>query len=72
MPTPAGPVRDNEMFARDGRCLLFASYSQSLRDCQGCRIISWCKYYDHAGLREYDRLLLAKWEDEGGQPPPAA
>jgi len=63
-------VCNNEMFAKEGRCLVLAPYSQSLRNCHGCRTIFWCKYYDHTGLRQYDRLLLARWEDEGGQPEP--
>lgn len=63
-------VRHNETFAREGRCLLFASYSQSLRNCHACRTIAWCKYYDHdhSGARQHDRLALARWEDDGGQP----
>ena len=58
----------NATFAREGRCLLFAEYSQSLRDCRGCRTIAWCRYYDRADLREPDRLALARWEDDGAPP----
>jgi hypothetical protein len=54
------------MFAREGRCLAFATYSHSLRDCHTCRTIAWCEFYDHAGVREPDRLALARWEDDGG------
>jgi len=70
MPTP-----HNATFVREGRCLLFAEYSQSLRECRGCRTIAWCPYYDRAGVREAERLALARWEDDGGPPetyPPLA
>jgi len=63
-------VRPNDAFARDARCLLFAGYSQSHRDCQGCRTIAWCKYYDHFGTRLLDRLAFERWEDDGGTPYP--
>jgi hypothetical protein len=59
-------VRHNAEFAREGRCLLFADYSRSLRDCHACRTIAWCNYYDHLGVRQPDRLALARWEDDGG------
>jgi hypothetical protein len=63
-------VRNNATFSREGRCLLFARYSQTLRDCHACRTIAWCKYYDHFGVRDHDRLALAHWDDDGGQPCP--
>ena len=69
------PIRRNAAFVREGRCLLFAEFSQSLRDCLGCRTIAWCQYYDRAGVREAERLALARWEDDGGSPetnPPLA
>lgn len=68
-PRPALPnwwrVLHNDMFAREGRCLLFALHSPSLRDCRACRTIAWCEFYDRAGVRQHDRLALAKWEDDG-------
>jgi len=63
-------VRHNATFSREGRCLLFACYSPSLRDCHACRTIAWCKYYDHSGVRDHDRLALVRWDDDGGQPCP--
>jgi hypothetical protein len=60
------PIRHNATFVRVGRCLLFAEYSQSLRDCRGCRTIAWCRYYDRAGVRDIERMALARWEDDGG------
>jgi len=54
----------NDEFEREGRCLLFAKYSPSPRDCGGCRTIAWCKYYDHAGVRAFERLEIARWEEE--------
>ena len=65
-----GLVRHNETFAKEGRCLLFASYSQLPRHCHACRTIAWCKYYDHLGVRQHDRLALERWENDGGQPGP--
>ncbi len=62
------PIGRNDAFVREGRCLLFAEYSQSLRDCRGCRTIAWCRYYDRAGVRAVERLALARWEDDGGMP----
>ena len=56
----------NAEFVREGRCLLFAEYSQSLRDCTACRAIARCRYYDRAGAREPERLAVARWEDDGG------
>ncbi len=56
----------NSVIVREGRCLLFAEYSQSLRDCLGCRTIAWCRYYDRTGVREPERMALAQWEDDGG------
>jgi len=61
-------IPHNATFARQGRCLLFAECSPSLQDCRGCRTIAWCRYYDRAGLREPERLALARWEDDGGRP----
>ena len=61
-------ITNNAVFVREGRCLLFALYSQSLRDCTGCRTIAWCPYYDRTGVREAQRLALACWEDDGGRP----
>ena len=63
-------VSQNATFAREGRCLLFASYSQSLRNCHACRTIAWCKYYDRSDVRQHDRLALARWDDDGGQAGP--
>jgi hypothetical protein len=54
----------NAVFAREGRCL-FAEYSQSLRDCSGCRTLQWCPYHDRAQVREAERLAIARSEDEG-------
>ena len=66
-PHPGPPqARHNDAFARDSRCLLFATYSHSLRDCRACRTIAWCKYYDDLGVRQPDLLALERWEDEGG------
>src|SRR5580693_5914141 len=69
-------IFNNAAFVREGRCLLFADFSQSLRDCLGCRTIAWCRYYDRAGVREAERLALTRWEDDGGppetNPPPAS
>jgi hypothetical protein len=62
------PIARNDAFVREGRCLLFAEFSQSLRDCRGCRTIAWCRYYDRAGVRAVERLALARWEDDGGMP----
>ena len=70
-------IPHNATFAREGRCLVFAEYSQSLRDCRGCRTIAWCRYYDRPGARDADRpgardadrLALARWEDDGGGAP---
>ena len=59
-------VRHNAMFARESRCLLFAGYSPSLRNCGACRTIAWCPYYDHLGVRQPDCLALARWDDDGG------
>jgi hypothetical protein len=61
-------LRHNDTFARQGRCLLFAEYSQSLRDCRACRTIAWCRYYDRTAVRAPERLALARWEDDGGRP----
>ena len=61
-------ARHNHTFAREGRCLLFASLSPSLRDCHACRTVAWCEFYDRAGVRPLDRLAIATWEDDGGQP----
>jgi len=61
-------IPHNATFVRQGRCLLFAESSQSLLDCRGCRTIAFCRYYDRAGLREPERLALARWEDDGGPP----
>lgn len=61
------PGRHNAVYAREGRCLVFASFSPALRDCHACRAIAYCKYYDHAGSRELDRHALAAWEDDGGK-----
>jgi len=61
------PIRPNTTFVREGRCLLFAQYSQSLRDCTGCRTITWCRFYDRASVREAERLALTRWEDDGGR-----
>jgi len=58
----------NAGFVRGGRCLLFAEFSQSLRDCRGCRTIAWCRFYDRTGVREPERLAFARWEDDGGYP----
>lgn len=58
----------NSAFTPEGRCLAFAEYSQSLRDCRGCRTIFWCPYYDRTGIRAAERLALAGWEDDGGSP----
>ncbi|MBZ5726739.1 MAG: hypothetical protein LAP87_17300 [Acidobacteriia bacterium] len=63
---PPPPVRANPAFPREGRCLLFAPYSHSLRDCGACRTIVWCQYYDHSGVRQHDRLALDRWDDDGG------
>jgi hypothetical protein len=60
-------IRHNATFARESRCLLFAEYSQSLRDCTGCRSIAWCPYYDRSAVREPEQLALARWEDDGGR-----
>jgi len=60
-------VRDNSTYAREGRCLLFASYSRSLRDCDACRTIAWCQYYDSSGIRQFDQVSLARWADDGGK-----
>ena len=60
-------VRHNATFASEGRCLLFASYSQLLRNCNACRTIAWCKYYDVSGVRQQDLLALVRWEDDGGR-----
>jgi len=68
-PRPAAEwwkVRHNDMFAREGRCLLFARHSPSPRDCHACRTIAWCEFYDRSGLRQADRLAHARWEDDGG------
>jgi hypothetical protein len=59
-------VRHNDLFPREARCLLFAQHSQSLRDCQACRTIAWCEFYDRAGVRQPDRPALEQWEDDGG------
>jgi hypothetical protein len=59
-------ILPNADFIREGRCLLFAEYSQSLVDCCGCRTIQWCGYYDRAGVREVERLAIARWDDDGG------
>ena len=58
----------NSIFPREGRCLLFAEFSQTLRDCRGCRTITWCRYYDRHGSRAPERMALARWEDDGGRP----
>ncbi len=63
-------MRHNVSFPREGRCLLFADYSETLRDCHACQTIAWCKYYDHTELRLQDRLALAMWDDDGGQRAP--
>lgn len=60
-------MKTNAEFVRDGRCLLYAAYSQSLIDCSGCRVIARCGYYDRAGLRESERQALNRWDDEGGR-----
>ena len=60
----------NLRFPRDGRCLLFARHSVTLRDCRACRTIAWCPHYDAAALRQPDRLALDRWETEGGTAPP--
>ena len=60
------PLPHNAIFAREGRCLRFAEFSLSLRDCTGCRTIAWCNFYDRADLRKLDREGLARWEDDGG------
>ena len=60
------PVVNNAGFVREGRCLVFAEYSQSLRDCRGCRTIARCPFYDRAGVRAEERLARARWEDDGG------
>jgi hypothetical protein len=65
-PTDPWVVCHNAVFPRDGRCLLFAAWSPSLRNCHACRTIAWCKYYDHSGERQHDRLAVARWEDDGG------
>jgi len=62
-------IPHNATFVREGRCLLFAEYALSLRDCRGCRTIVWCRHYDRAGARDADRLALARWEDDGGRAP---
>jgi hypothetical protein len=59
-------VKNNHEFTRQGMCLLFAAYSQSLRDCTACRTIAHCRYYDRDGIREAERTALARWEDDGG------
>ena len=69
------PIPYNAAFVREGRCLLFAEFSQSLRDCLACRTIAWCGSYDRASVRQAERLALARWEDDGGPPetyPPLA
>ena len=60
------PIAHNATFVREGRCLLFAAYSESLRDCRGCRTIAWCPHYDRSGVRHAELLALARWEDDGG------
>ena len=60
-------VRHNAMYPRESRCLLYVSFSLAPRDCHACRTIAYCKYYDHVGLRDHDRLALAAWEDDGGR-----
>jgi hypothetical protein len=57
-------VPSNNSFPREGRCLLFAKYSLSPRDCGGCRTIAWCTYYDHFGSVEFAGLEMARWEQE--------
>ncbi len=69
LPEDSWRVRPNDMFAREGRCLLFASLSPSLRDCRACRTVAWCEFYDREGVRRHDRLSLATWDDDGGRPP---
>ncbi|MGA2134777.1 MAG: hypothetical protein ABSH50_21035 [Bryobacteraceae bacterium] len=59
----------NAVFVREGRCLRFAAFSQSLRDCTGCRTIARCNFYDWAGVRDRGQLDLARWEDDGGTSP---
>ena len=54
----------NDEFRRAGRCLLFAKYSRSPRDCRACRTIAWCKHYDRAGMWEFERLEMTRWETE--------
>jgi hypothetical protein len=54
----------NDTFARPGRCLLFVQYSRSPRDCGACRTIAWCKYYDHAGMREFEEREMVRWATE--------
>jgi hypothetical protein len=56
-------VLDNDTFPRQGRCLLFAEYSATAKDCHACRSIAWCKYYDHAGVGEILRLDITRWEE---------
>ncbi|MGA2574546.1 MAG: hypothetical protein ABSH24_00810 [Bryobacteraceae bacterium] len=62
------PIIHNSAFVREGRCLLFAEYSQSLRDCTACRTIAFCGDYDRAGVRDAERLAVTRWEDDGGMP----
>jgi hypothetical protein len=59
-------VPSNSSFTKAGRCLLFAEYSKSSRDCYACRTIYWCKFYDRLGLRVAVPMDLARWEDDGG------
>lgn len=69
MASDSMPVPHNTSFAREGRCLLFAERTPSLRNCRACRTIAWCKYYDHTGTREFERVAASRWEDDGGAPP---
>lgn len=60
---------NNAMFPLEGRCLMFAEYSDALRDCHCCRTVAYCRRYDHAGTRQQDVVALVRWENEGGATP---